>query len=124
MGLILAISFGGALGSVLRYTLSKLVQEKVGIDFPLGTLFVNMTSAFLIGFFFAYLVERLTISPALRAFLITGFLGGYSTFSTLTYESYQLLMNGEMFKFAFYAFGSLLGGTFMTLLGYNLGRII
>ncbi|QWK20297.1 MAG: fluoride efflux transporter CrcB [Hydrogenobacter thermophilus] len=124
MGLILAIAFGGALGSVLRYVVSKALQEKVGIDFPFGTLFVNITASFFIGFFFAYLVEKLTISPTFRAFLITGFLGGYSTFSTLTYESYSLLMNGEIVKFIFYAVGSLLSGIFMTLLGYNLGRML
>ncbi|MEJ7555954.1 MAG: CrcB family protein, partial [Aquificaceae bacterium] len=86
MVFLLAIAIGGAVGSVLRFLVSKFIRTKAGIDFPVGTLFVNLSSAFLIGFFFAFFVERLDLSPNLRALLITGLLGGYSTYSTLFYE--------------------------------------
>lgn len=122
MELFLAIALGGALGSVARFVASKLLQEKVGIAFPVGTLVVNASSAFLIGFAFAYLVERLALSPQLRALLITGFLGGYSTYSTLFWEAYYMLMNGELLKFFLYVLLSNLLGLFMVFLGYSLGR--
>lgn len=123
MANIIAIAIGGIMGSVLRFIISRFIQKLIGIDFPSGTLMVNLTASFLIGIFFSYFVEKLTISPIMRAFLITGFLGSFSTFSTFSYESYYLIMNGEMIKFIFYTIGSVGGGIFMTLLGYNIGRI-
>jgi CrcB protein len=124
MVLILTIAIGGALGSVLRYELSKLLQAKAGLNFPIGTFVVNFLACFFIGLFFSYLVEKMNVSPGMRAFLITGFLGGFSTFSTFSYESYYLLVNGELLKFVLYILGSVGGGIFMTLLGYNLGRVL
>ncbi len=124
MGITIAVALGGALGSVLRYLVSKFVQTKVGIDFPVGTLLVNLIGAFLIGLAFSYLVERLTLSPEVRAFLITGFLGGLTTFSTFSYESLNLILNGEGLKFILYTFGTILLGILMTLAGYNLGRVL
>lgn len=124
MVLMLAIAIGGALGSVLRYELSKLLQNKAGLDFPLGTFVVNLLACLLIGFFSSYLVEKINVSSSMRAFFITGFLGGFSAFSTFSYESYYLLVNGELLKFLFYILGSVCGGIFMTLLGYNLGRVL
>ena len=124
MGILISVAFGGAVGSVLRYLLSKLVQEKAGIEFPLGTLFVNLVGAFLIGLAFSYLVERMTLSPELRAVIITGFLGGLTTFSTFSYESYSLLMDGEITKLLLYVLGTNAMGISMTLLGYNLGRVL
>lgn len=124
MGLAIAVALGGALGSIFRYYLSKFLQDKVGIDFPFGTLLVNLIACFLIGFFFSYFVEKLAVSPAIRAFLITGVLGGFSTFSTFSYESYNLFMNGEVFKGVAYIFLSVFVGIFVTLLGYNAGRVL
>ncbi len=124
MGIALAVALGGALGSVLRYLVSKFVQAKVGIDFPVGTFLVNLVGAFLIGLAFSYLVERLTLSPEVRALLITGFLGGLTTFSTFSYESFNLLFNGEILKFALYVLGTNSLGILMTLIGYNLGRML
>ncbi|MGB9873639.1 MAG: fluoride efflux transporter CrcB [Hydrogenobacter sp.] len=124
MGLMFVIAIGGALGSVLRYELSKIMQEKAGLDFPFGTFVVNLLACFLVGFFFSYLVEKMDLSSNMRAFLITGFLGGFSTFSTFSYESYYLLVNGELLKFLLYILGSVGGGIFMTLLEYNLGRVL
>ena len=124
MGITIAVALGGALGSVLRYLVSKFVQTKVGIDFPVGTFIVNLMGAFLIGLAFSYLVERLTLSPEVRAFLITGFLGGLTTFSTFSYESLNLILNGEGLKFILYTFGTILLGILMTLAGYNLGRVL
>ena len=122
MVLILFVAIGGAVGSVLRFLVSKIVQEKAGIEFPIGTFVVNVVGAFLIGIFFAYLVERVSVPASARAMFITGFLGGFTTFSTFSYESVNLLQEGEMAKLLLYVCGTNVVGIAMTLLGYNLGR--
>lgn len=123
MAFLIAIAIGGAIGSVLRFLVSKFIQTRAGVDFPLGTLLVNLSSAFLIGFFFAFFVERLDISPNMRALLITGLLGGYSTYSTLFYETYYLIVNGEWLKAVLYLLLSNLFGLAFVALGYSLGRL-
>ncbi len=123
MVFLLAIAIGGAVGSVLRFLVSKFIRTKAGIDFPVGTLLVNLSSAFLIGFFFAFFVEKLDLSPNLRALLITGLLGGYSTYSTLFYEAYYMLLNGEWLKVVLYLLLSNFLGILLVALGYSLGKI-
>ncbi|WP_461831588.1 fluoride efflux transporter CrcB [Aquifex sp.] len=118
----LAVALGGAAGSVLRYLLSKFVQVFLGISFPLGTMFVNILGAFLIGFSFSFLVERLAVHPLYRFLLITGFLGGFTTFSTFTYESLTLLREGENVKFFIYFLGTNILGMIAVFLGYKLGE--
>ncbi|MCS6998674.1 MAG: fluoride efflux transporter CrcB [Aquificaceae bacterium] len=120
----MAIAVGGALGSLLRFFISRFVQIRIGADFPLGTLLVNLSSALLIGFFFALLVEKWEFSPNLRALLITGFLGGYSTYSTLFYEAYYMMLNGEWLKSLIYILLSNLLGILFVALGYGLGRLL
>ncbi|MFN7064550.1 MAG: fluoride efflux transporter CrcB [Aquificaceae bacterium] len=124
MVLLLAIALGGAMGSLLRFLVSKYVQTKTGLEFPIGTLLVNLTSAFVVGFAYALLVERLDISPTLRALFITGLLGGYSTYSTLFYEAFYLLMNGEILRFTLYLLFSNLFGLAFVALGYSFGRLL
>ena len=124
MVFLLAIAIGGAVGSVLRFLVSKFIQTKAGIDFPVGTLLVNLSSAFLIGFFFAFFVEKLDLSPNLRALLITGLLGGYSTYSTLFYEAYYMLLNGEWLRALLYLLLSNGLGLLFVALGYGLGKML
>jgi len=121
---LLAIAIGGAVGSVLRFLVSKFIQTRVGIEFPVGTLLVNLSSAFLIGFFFAFFVERLDLSPNLRALLITGLLGGYSTYSTLFYEAYYMFFNGEWLKALLYLLISNGLGLLFVAIGYGLGKML
>ncbi len=115
---------GGAIGAVLRFLLSKHVQKLSGVEFPFGTLVVNLSSALLIGFFFSYLVEGMNLKPSMRALLITGLLGGYSTYSTLFWEAYYMLINGELYRFLFYLSLSNLLGILFVWLGYSLGRVL
>ncbi len=124
MGIAIAVALGGALGSVVRLILSRFIQIKAGIDFPAGTLLVNILGSFLIGISFSLLVERLSVSPETRALVITGFLGGLTTFSTFSYESFSLLSSGESMKFILYVAGTNLIGIMTTLIGYNIGRIL
>lgn len=121
---VLWVAIGGALGSILRYLMSRAIQENFGIDFPIGTLFVNLLGSFVIGFLYSYMVEGMLVAPHIRVFAITGILGGFTTFSSFSYESLQLLMEGNYLGFLIYFCTTNFGGIFLTFLGYNLGRML
>jgi len=91
---LIAIMTGGAFGAVSRHLLFSLVQRLAGINFPAGTLFVNLAGSFLIGVFWN-LFDTIRITPEFRLFLFTGFLGGFTTFSTFARETAQLFKVGQ-----------------------------
>jgi fluoride exporter len=93
----LLVAIGGALGSMMRYGLSGLVMEMAGGTFPYGTMFVNVTGALLIGVLasFAAPESRFFLPLSARLFLMTGICGGYTTFSTFSLETFNLLREGE-----------------------------
>lgn len=95
------IAFGGATGSVLRYLAGGSVQRMGGAAFPLGTLAVNITGCFLIGALSQHFMNTQT-HPHLRGALITGFCGGYTTFSAFSLETVGLIEGGEYGKAAAY----------------------
>lgn len=89
------IFLGAGLGGVCRYGVANMVYWCIGRNFPYGTLMVNATGSFLMGFLFVFLIERVDgIAPELRSFLLVGFLGGYTTFSSFTIETLNLYENG------------------------------
>ncbi len=90
-----AVAVGGTLGCWARYAMTELVQALYGRDFPYATLGINLLGSFLMGFLFILMLERLTISPAMRAGILTGVLGGYTTFSTFEMETLLLVEQGE-----------------------------
>jgi CrcB protein len=90
------IAIGSALGGVARYLLGGLVQRVSAGSFPTGTLVINVTGSFLLGLLYRYASESAAITPELRAALTIGFCGGYTTFSTFTYETIRLLEDGEV----------------------------
>ncbi len=92
---ILAVLFGGGAGAVSRYLLSRFVSEHSSAPIPLGTLAVNLIGSFLIGFFFQAF-KNSTASPALRLLVTTGFLGGFTTFSTFALETITLAEEREL----------------------------
>jgi CrcB protein len=96
------IAIGGILGCWARYALTNLIQSIYGRDFPYATLSVNVLGCFLMGFLFVETLERLTISPSARIGLLTGFLGGLTTFSTFAMESLVLAEQGEAAKGVLY----------------------
>ena len=98
----LAIAVGGTFGCWARYAMTNLVQAIYGRDFPYATLSINLLGSFLMGFLFIETLERLTISPALRTGILTGVLGGYTTFSTFEMETLLLVEQGEAVKAGFY----------------------
>jgi CrcB protein len=97
-----ALAIGGTLGCWARYAQSNLVQAVFGRNFPFATLSINVIGSFLMGFLFIVTLERLTIPPSLRVGVLTGVLGGYTTFSTFEMETLLLAENGEFFKAGLY----------------------
>ena len=91
------IALGGALGSVARYGASSLIARWFGETFPLGTLAVNVTGSLIIGFFAALTGPdgRLLVSPDARTFVMVGICGGYTTFSSFSLQTLNLVRDGE-----------------------------
>ncbi|CZT34999.1 fluoride efflux transporter CrcB [Rhizobium sp. 9140] len=92
---VLLVAVGGALGSVLRYLCGVASVRLMGAGFPWGTLFVNITGSFLIGVLSEVIARRFGASPELRLFLVTGVLGGYTTFSAFSLDAAMLAEQGH-----------------------------
>jgi fluoride exporter len=112
------IALGSAIGGVSRFLLGGLVQRATGGTFPFGTLVVNVTGSFLLGAIVRYAVDVPALSPELRAFLTVGFCGGYTTFSTFSYETAALLEEGEWHRAGLYLALSLLVSLGATFAGF------
>lgn len=122
MKMILFIACGGALGAVLRYGASLGVYSLLGRGFPYGTLFVNVTGSLLMGVLSIMMLERFNIGPEWRAAILVGLLGSFTTFSTFSIETLNLLEQGDMMRaFANIAF-SVIVCLAAVWLGISLGR--
>jgi len=118
---IVGIGLAGSLGALSRYLLGRFIAERAGAEFPFGTLLINVTGAFVIGLLFALTAHKL-LSPAWQTVLATGFLGGYTTFSTMSWEGVQLARGGSSRLSLLYFGGNLLFGLLATMPGIALGR--
>src|SRR5437660_5743255 len=87
----LVVALGGALGAVARFWLGELIGAKFPTRFPFGTLVINVSGSFIIGFFLTLVTDRLNIHPNWRLGVAVGFVGAYTTFSTFEYETFRLL---------------------------------
>jgi fluoride exporter len=95
---LLAIAAGGGVGALLRYWVSTGTHALLGRGFPYGTLTVNVLGSLLMGFLYVWLLDRVVTGPVVRAFLLIGLLGGFTTFSTFSIESLNLIEAGQMMK--------------------------
>ena len=96
MNQVLAIAGGGALGALLRYWVSSGIYAIAGRDFPYGTLAVNVLGSLAMGFLYIWLLERMPGGVAMRAFLLIGLLGAFTTFSTFSVETLNLVEAGQV----------------------------
>ena len=116
------IAVGSAIGGVSRYILGGVVQRVLDTTFPSGTLLVNITGSFLLGAIMRFAVDTPAISPEVRAFLTIGICGGYTTFSTFSYETAAMLEDGEWTRAAAYVSASVLLSLLAMFLGFAAAR--
>ncbi len=123
LALLAGIGIAGAMGAVVRYVFGRFVAERAGATFPLGTLLINVTGAFLIALVFALSAKKI-ISPALQSMLATGFLGGYTTFSTMSWEGTQLVRGGNNARSLLYFGSTFVFGISAGILGLVIGQML
>lgn len=122
MKLFWAIAVGAAAGGVSRFYLATAIQQRLGVSFPWGTFAINLTGSLLLGFLIRYALATPSISLEMRAMLTTGFCGGYTTFSTYSYETVVMLEEGQFGRAAVYSLGSVLLALLATFCGFMLAR--
>jgi fluoride exporter len=122
--LILLLIVLGALGTLARYFLQGWVQEHSGFTFPTGTLVVNLSGCFVIGFFGQSALKHLWISAEWRVALMIGFLGAFTTFSTFGWETVHMLEDGEWMRAMLYVGMSVFGGVVGVILGMKIGELL
>ena len=121
---MLAIAAGGAAGSLLRFWMSNWVHSFAERSFPYGTLVVNVLGCLLMGFLFVLFIDRLSDNPVLRAGILIGVLGGFTTFSSFSIETFHLIEQGAWIKAVANMSGSLALCVGATWIGVILGRQI
>lgn len=119
-----AVFLGGGIGAVLRWSLSLLVAARSSSNFPYSTLIVNILGAMLIGALVEMFALRLDATQTPRLFLVTGILGGFTTFSAFALESVLLLERGEYFNMLTYISASVLGTIAAVLLAMRAVRVV
>ena len=122
MGAYLAVAVGGTLGCWARYAMTSLVQTLCGRSFPYATLSINVLGSFLMGFLFIATLERLIVSDQVRLGMLSGFLGGFTTFSTFAMETLLLTEQGEPGKGALYVVLSVVLGLLAAAAGVYIAR--
>lgn len=120
----LIISLGALLGANARYWIGGWAGERFGASFPYGNLIINLSGSFLLGMFMTLATERFIVDPRWRVFFAIGFLGSYTTFSSYTYESLELILFGQWKLGLLNLFGGALLGGVAVLLGILLGRVL
>lgn len=114
---ILIVALGGGIGAVTRYAVSLWTAARFGSTFPYGTLLVNVIGCFIIGVFMTLVTEKMVVSPYWRLLVATGFLGGLTTFSSYSYETFTLLKEAGMVSAFYNIAANLITGFFATWLG-------
>ena len=120
---IILIGTGGFIGSVLRFYISKLVQNVFLSSFPYGTFAVNVIGCLFIGIIFGIAEKGTWLTPEWRMFLTVGLCGGFTTFSTFSSESFQLLRDGQLIHVLSYTTLSVLLGILAVYIGYMISKL-
>lgn len=121
---LVLVAVGGSIGAVTRYLVSAWAAERFGAHFPYGTLIVNVVGCFIIGAFMTVATERLVLNPHWRLLITVGFVGGLTTFSSFSYETFSLLEDANL-TMAFYNVAlNLVLGFLATWLGIGLVRLV
>ncbi len=110
LGPLLLVGLGGCLGSIARYAVGMAVARRLGTSWPWGTLLINVTGCFAIGFFLTLTTEKVTVDEGWRLLFPIGFVGAYTTFSTYGYESVRLLEGGAWWRALSYVAASTVVG--------------
>lgn len=121
---ILIVGAGGFLGSIARYLTQLLAERLLHSTFPWGTFAANIAGCFIIGLVYAFVERGSLLSPEWRIFLTVGFCGGYTTFSSFSYNNFIMLSESNFFQFFGNVFLSLLLGLFAVYLGIMLIRFV
>jgi fluoride exporter len=121
---ILIVFVGGGVGAAARYLLQGAVYRLTGAGFPYGTIVVNILGCFLIGLLMSSMEERFLAAPTLRIFLTIGILGGFTTFSSFSYETMVLLREGDLLAGGLNIIASTVICLGATWLGLGLGRYV
>ena len=118
----LFIGLGGFLGSIARFGLASLIQNKTESLFPYGTMVVNIVGCFMIGLLMTLFQERIVVSQNIRLFLIIGILGGFTTFSSFSYDTLALMKSGNFLGAGLNSGLSLFGCLIATWFGFYIGE--
>ena len=121
---IMMVAVGGSIGATTRYLVSTWAADKFGTNFPYGTLIVNVVGCFIIGAFMTLATERMIVSPYWRLLITVGFVGGLTTFSSFSYETFKLLQDAEVMMAMSNLLANLILGFFGTWLGISVARFI
>ena len=120
---VLWVGVGGGVGAIARYALGVWIAERLGTAFPWGTWIINVTGSLVIGLVLTVLTERV-VDPAWRLLLVVGFLGGYTTFSSYTFEALTLARAGEWPFALAYVLGSNVVGLLAVTLGVAVAHLV
>jgi CrcB protein len=118
----LLVLAGGGTGALARYVAASAIMTRFGGRFPLGTLAINVTGSFLIGFLMTILTERYQLDPQWRLLLVVGFLGGYTTFSSFEWETFTAVRDGALWAAMSNVVASVVLGYAAVWLGVMLAR--
>jgi len=124
MSTTLLIGAGGALGAMARYLLSSLVTQVMGTQFPWGILCVNLAGCFAMGLVAGGGLQAIPLSDGMKAFLATGILGGFTTFSAFSLDAVQLVERGQSMDAALYVIASVAGSITALIAGLALVRAV